>query len=224
MADYKKELEEFSYIVSHDLNAPLRHIREFSKLLMDSLEGKISEEEKLYFRYVRDGTIQVESMIASLLDYSRLNTQSSDFKEFNLSKLTCEVLESLHGEYTIKSDGLPEIFKGDEGQIFILIDNLLRNAIKFKKTGAKANINFSAEQNGSEWTFSISDDGFGIPVNQMNNVFKIFKTINPNDGVAGTGVGLALCKKIVDRHGGNIWIDPDYADGTKVCFTLADDL
>lgn len=220
MVDYKKELEEFSYIVSHDLNAPLRHVREFSRLLMDSLEDKISEEEQLYFHYVKNGTDQIEKMIAALLEYSRMNTNISEFREFDFIKMVNKVTEILDGKFTLKTENLPQNFVGDEGHISTLIENLFENSIKFKKSDEQAVIFFEAQKKNDVWQFSIRDQGIGIPENQRENVFKIFKTLNPNDDHAGVGAGLALCKKVVQQHDGKIWIDPDYKDGVQVHFTL----
>ncbi|MGB0720276.1 MAG: sensor histidine kinase [Bdellovibrionales bacterium] len=225
MSNAKKELEEFAYIVSHDLNAPLRHIRSFSNLLIKSMGDKVSDDEREYVRFIENGVIKLEDMLAALLHYSRVNTKTEAFTALACEDVLNTVIAGLDAD--IKSSGatitlghLPPAINGDKTQIQMLFHHLIDNALKFRSADTPPVIDISAVEKDGAWLFSITDNGIGIPVEQHENVFKIFKRLNPDNGLSGIGAGLTIAKAIAERHNGQIRIDPDYTDGCRVCVDL----
>lgn len=226
MPDYKKELEEFAYIVSHDLGAPLRHVKSFDSLLIKKLEDKITDEEREYFQYLESSVLKTESMLEALLQYSRLNTQGEEFKTFACHKLVTSVISNFWRETDgtgakINTLNLPGSLNGDEKQIRKLFTHLIDNALKFKRPNIKPNITISAEEKDNTWHFSIRDNGIGIPQEQCENVFTMFKQLNPDQYPSSMGCGLTFAKNIVERHGGKIWIEPNSDQGVTVQFDIA---
>lgn len=230
MIDHQKELEEFAYVVSHDLNAPLRHVREFGKLLMGSLEDKITDDEKEYFHYMQTSVFKAEDMLEALLQYSRLNTQSGPFENTDwndlLQKLVNDELEKkiASSNADITAQSLPTSLAADQHQAKTLLYQLIDNAIRFTPDTRSPRVIITAQENTEEIVFSLMDNGIGIPPEQFENIFIMFKQVDPYSPASGTGAGLALCKKITTRHGGHIWIETSSEAGTKINFTIAKNL
>lgn len=221
----KQEFQDFTYIVSHDLNAPIRHVREFSKLLIHKLEDKIGTDERRYVTFIEDGLKEVDEMLNGLLEYSRISTRTSPFKEVDCNQLIQNLLQTSLKNAVEKShaqiifEGLPHAV-ADEIQLSMVFYHLLDNAIKFRSKDRPCEINIDVTEAKNQWVFSISDSGIGIPKEQHENVFNIFKRLHGKADYPGSGIGLALCKKIITRHGGNIWIDRNSSEGTKISFSL----
>lgn len=219
----RKELEDFAYIVSHDLNAPVRHAREFSKLLISKLGGNVGEQEQQYVEYIIRATTRIENMLSGMLDYSRLNTKAESFVAVGTNHLIQAIEQSLKQKIvethtTITYGELPDLF-GDRRQLHTLFYHLLDNAIKFQPKEQKPLIHLSLVQKDNQWECRIRDNGIGVSERYRPNLFRMFKQENPD--MAGVGVGLGLCKKIVERHGGEIWYEqPNDSQGSIFAFTL----
>ena len=224
MSDPQKELEEFAYIVSHDLNAPLRHIKSFTALLMKKLGDKVGEEEQEYVHYIDNSVIKLETMLAALLDYSRIDTKSEKNTEFDCEALVKELIEEHQSNIeaskaTIKTSDLPNALNANKQHIRMVFEHLLDNALKFKNPDTPPIIQISAEKQNDHYLFTIQDNGIGIPEIQHEHVFKMFKRLDP-ENYPGIGAGLTIAQKIIKYHGGNIWLDPENKTGTKIQFSL----
>lgn len=223
--DYKKELEDFIYIVSHDLNAPLRHIREFGKLLAKKMDDRLSEEEKEYLFYMQDGVNKAETMLGGLLQCSRLSTQAEEHSEFSADEAARQALESLQSsvdkeQAKVSISALPDKISGDEKQIEQLFALLLKNTLKFKKEDTAPVVTVSAQEGDDHWQFCVEDNGIGIDEAQHERVFTMFRRLNIHEENPGAGIGLTLAKKIVESHDGKIWIESELEQGTRIFFTL----
>lgn len=225
MTDYKKELEDFAYIVSHDLNAPLRHIKSFGTLLVDKLSDKVSGEEREYLEYLNSSVEKTENMLEALLEYSHINSRAQAYSEFNCHALVQSTLELFankisqsHAQVVISD--LPENLNADQNQIRQLFTFLIDNALKFQTEDSRPTIKISAQKNEESWMFSISDNGIGIPTDHKDNAFIMFRRLHPDQNFTGIGKGLALAKKIVTRHGGQICIESESNKGTTVTFSI----
>lgn len=240
LGSVNQELEHFTSIVSHDLQEPLRTIHGFLQLiemrLADTAEPEAGnrlgtssyEELKTYIsKAIRRGD-QMKNLIISLLRYSQLTRGEIVFSEIRIHELLDEVLQNLKNSIddtsaviTINSE--PETVKGDKIQLIQLLQNLVGNAIKFRgdKT-PEINIDIRAETD--HYLFSVSDNGIGIPHEQLKNVFEIFRRMHDQKKYPGTGVGLAICKKIVERHAGRIWVESWTGKGTTFYFTISKQL
>lgn len=217
MVDYKKELEEFTYIISHDLNAPLRHIREFSRLLVDRLENKANEEELEFLNYIEKSTSTLDSMLKTLLDYSRLNTHAENFSNFSFPNLIDDVL-ACYDRSCIALYHLPETLYADKNQIHLLFSQLIDNAYKFSSSERDLRITLRSEQQQERWLFSLTDNGIGLDPHYHERVFDLFYRLHAEGTYPGIGAGLPLAKKIVERHEGKIWIENATDQG--VCVKL----
>lgn len=217
------ELEQFAYVASHDLQEPLRMVSSFTQLLAERYKEKLDDRANEFIGYAVNGANRMQRLINDLLDYSRIQTRGKDFSEANSSLLLGETLVILRqrieeSKAVIVSRDLPKIYC-DDSQIARLFQNLIDNAIKFK--GEEAPIIFvSAVSSGSYWKFSFKDNGIGINPKYNEKVFEIFQRLDNNQH-PGTGIGLAVCKRIVERHGGKIWIESKEGNGTTVHFTIS---
>lgn len=223
MSNDQKELDEFVYIVSHELNAPLRHIKQFGSLLVKRLEDKVSDEELEYLEYIEQSITDAEAMLSALLQYSRLNTVSEEPSSIDFEKLINTVLSGYDkSTFEIEIGNLPDSLSAKPQKIETLFACLIDNSIKFSPDGEKAKIKISAEERDGAWFFTVEDNGIGIQPKQLENVLKIFirGDVKPQDHVAGVGAGLAISKKIVEQHGGTITVESDGEKGTRVLFSL----
>lgn len=221
----RKGFQEFIYIISHDLQAPLRHAREFNKLMLKEMDADSNDDQKLYADYVQLAVNQAEAMMEGVLKYSRLNTQTDTKININLSNLIDAVLEEytsliLETSANITKEVLPEIF-GDAPMIEQLFSILIQNSLKYQKPEIAPIIKLSSipVENGCQ--FSIEDNGVGMDSNTRKIAFEIFRPIRKYSSTSGIGIGLTMAKKIVESHGGDIWIDPEYTNGTRINFTIA---
>lgn len=222
-----EELERFAYVASHDLQEPLRMVSSYTNLLAMRYKDKIDDDANDFINYATDGAKRMQVLINDLLVFSRLNSKNNEFSTINTDELCEEVLDILdvtidEANALITKDVLPTI-KGDEVQIKQLIQNLISNAIKYGSTDHRNDIHISAIKKEDCWEFSISDKGIGIDEQYFEKIFIIFKRLHGNTAYSGTGIGLAICKKIVERHHGKIWLESSLGQGATFYFTLPAD-
>jgi light-regulated signal transduction histidine kinase (bacteriophytochrome) len=219
-----KELEQFAYVASHDLQEPLRMVASFSQLLERRYKDQIDEDADDYIEFIVEGANRMKKLIDDLLAFSRLNTEAKEFKLTDTNSALDDVLVNLNptimeNNAQITHDPLP-IIKVDSSQIRQLFQNLITNAIKFHGD-EPPKIHISAEETGKEWLFSVSDNGIGIDSNHLEKIFNVFNRLHTREEYEGTGIGLAICKRIVERHGGKIWVESEPGKGSTFYFTLS---
>jgi signal transduction histidine kinase len=225
LARSNKELEQFAYVASHDLQEPLRMVASYTELLEERYKGKLDEKADKYIGYAVDGAKRMQGLINDLLVLSRVNSRGKAFAPTDCGKLVEKVMHEIGGaieekQAHIQVGALPVIM-GDEGQLFQLFQNLISNAIKFH--GAeKPVVKVSAHQKKSEWIFSIEDNGIGIDPQFFERIFVIFQRLHERGAYQGTGIGLAISKKIVERHGGNLWVESEPGNGSTFHFSFRD--
>jgi signal transduction histidine kinase len=224
LARSNEELKQFAYIASHDLREPLRAIAGFSALLAQRYSGRLDQDADEYIRFITDAASRMHNMINDLLGYSRLDTQAEPLGSCDMNQMLVLAQSNLLAPISehharITHDDLP-LVQADATQIIQLLQNLIGNAIKFH--GAEPpQVHVSAQRRGGEWLFAVRDNGIGIDPRHADTVFHIFKRLHTSDRYPGTGIGLAVCKRIVERHGGRIWVEPNQpGPGTTFYFTL----
>jgi PAS domain S-box-containing protein len=218
-----KDLEQFAYVTSHDLQEPLRMIAGYTQLLQQRYKDKLDEDANHFIFYMVDGAVRMQSLINDLLAYSRLNTSSEALAPVNCRDVLDEVLATL--QMTIEENGavikcgpLPNIL-ADRTQLLQLFQNLIGNAIKFRSDKPPI-INITAKPQDKQWLFSVSDNGIGIEPQYLERIFVIFQRLHTRDKYPGTGIGLAICKKIVERHKGQIWAESQPGKGSTFHFII----
>jgi len=221
-----KELEQFAYVASHDLQAPLQSILGNAELLEEEMGGSISASQKEYIQYIRDGLSRMQSFIKGLLTYSRAGT-SKKFVPVNMYDTLEEILVTfssvIHNkDISITFDPLPTI-TADALQMKQLVQNLVGNAIKFR-TPNPLSIHVGVREHADEWEFMVKDNGIGIDEKYFDQIFVVFQRLHTNDAYEGTGIGLALCKKIVELHKGRMWVESELGRGTIFYFTIGKNL
>ncbi|MHB1354476.1 MAG: ATP-binding protein [Anaerolineae bacterium] len=223
LARSNKDLEQFAYVASHDLQEPLRMVASYTQLLAELYAGKLDDRADKYIRYAVDGAVRMQSLINDLLAYSRVGTRSKPFVETDCSNLLREVIQNL--DKAIEESGaevivgeLPTVI-ADRAQLGQVFQNLIANAVKFRGD-ALPRVEITAQQNGANWEFCVSDNGIGIDARFHERVFVIFQRLNEREKYKGSGLGLAICKKIVERHGGRIWIESELGKGSRFWFSI----
>lgn len=221
--DIKKELKRFAYAVSHDLQGPLRIVNGYVKIVQRQLANSGNEELKEYIGMAVDGVKQMESYLADLLAYSRVMHSEIEPKTIKLDNLIEVVKYGLREEIAaseaeINLANIPETIEGSKDLIKQLFFHLIANAIKFQKEGEKPVITISGKEEQRGWSFEVYDNGIGIPENSYDRIFELFQQLHPRDKYPGNGVGLAICKKIVEMHGGKISVKSD--EGSTFFFTI----
>ena len=225
-----RELKRFAYVASHDLQEPLRMVTSFLQLLLKKYQGDLDEEAHEFIDFAVDGAKRMQELISSLLDYSRIGTQEQDF-QFIQSKDIFEravtnlksAIEECEGEITCQccqEEGcLPKIY-GDPTQLLQLFQNIIGNAIKYHKKGVPPKIQVSYEDKGDDLLFSIADNGVGIEEEYLEKIFGVFQRLYSRDEYSGTGIGLAICKRVIQRHGGQIWAESELGKGSTFYFSI----
>ncbi|MFZ1841614.1 MAG: ATP-binding protein [Nitrospira sp.] len=220
------DLQQFAYVASHDLQEPLRMVSSYTQLIARRYKGKLDADADEFIAFAVDGANRMQRLILDLLAYSRVNTAGRQFEptametvlKAALNNLTNAVKES---QAVITHDPLPAVM-GDDKQLAQLFQNLLSNAVKFG--GAQPpRIHISAKQTDGEWLFSVRDHGIGLDPQYADRIFVIFQRLHTRAEYPGTGIGLAICKKIVERHGGRIWVESELGKGATFYFTLRDE-
>jgi signal transduction histidine kinase len=219
------ELEQFAYVASHDLQEPLRTIASFTQLLAKRYADKLDDKAREFIGFAVDGSKRMQTLINDLLSFSRVGTQAKALTAVRCDAVLDTVLRNLNRAVeesgaVITRDALPLVL-ADEPQLGQLLQNLVGNAIKFRGD-KRPQIHIGAERNGKGWKICVRDNGIGIAPEHYERIFIIFQRLHTKTQYAGTGIGLAICKKIVERHGGRLWIDPTPGGGSTFSFTIAD--
>ena len=217
------ELERFVYAASHDLREPLRVVATFTRLLSREAKGRLGEDADRYIEFILDGTARMRTVIDGLLALSRGVAAESTKQPVNSGKILTDCILALQGEMgasdaVIACGELPEV-QADGAQLAELFTNLLSNAIRFRKPDAPLRVEVSAAKVGGMWQFRVRDNGRGFDPAQAQALFTPFRRLHGRD-ISGAGVGLALCRKIVERHGGRIWAEGALGEGAAFLFTL----
>lgn len=219
-----QEYEDFAYIVSHDLNAPLRHVREFTRLLVGNRKGHLTEEEQQYVEFLELSLTKLDDMQRALLTFSRLNTRAGEPVNIDLNETLSKTLKDLATpiqkyQPVIEYKDLP-IIVAEPKQIELLFFHLLDNAIKFHdETSPERQILVTAMDQGDTWLFEIKDNGIGIDQKYHEDVFRLFRRLEP-EKYPGIGAGLTIAHKIIQRHGGEMLIESVPNQGTSVFFSI----
>ena len=219
------ELGQFAYIASHDLQEPLRMVASYTQLLARRYKGKLDSDADEFIAFAVDGASRMQRLIQDLLAYSRVGTKGTELLNTSSEEALQQSLNNLRGAISesgalVTHDPLPDVL-ADETQLVQLFQNLVGNAIKYQNSGIPR-VHVAAVKNGEQrWAFSVQDNGLGIDPQYFNRIFGMFQRLHKREEFAGTGIGLAICKKIVERHGGTISVESQPGHGSTFCFALA---
>ena len=223
LARSNRELEQFAYVASHDLQEPLRVVTGYLQLIQRRYQDKIDSDADQFIHYAVDGAARMQQLITDLLNYSRVGTQGRPFVPTPVEAVVDKALVNLQAIVrdagaVVTRDPLPTVL-ADETQLIQLFQNLIGNGIKFR-SGRRPEIHVSARQEEGRWLFSVRDNGIGIDPQYWQQIFEIFQRLHTRQKYSGTGIGLAICKRIVERHGGRIWLDSQPGEGATFYFTI----
>jgi len=223
LARSNTELEQFAYVASHDLQEPLRMVASYTQLLAKRYTGRLDGDADEFIAYAVDGVTRMQTQIQDLLSYSRVGKKERDFESTDCAAVLDRALANLkvaveESGARVTSDPLPSVM-GDGNQLTQLLQNLVGNAIKFRNH-ERTLIHVSARREGKEWIFSVRDNGIGFEPQFAERIFIIFQRLHAKGEHPGTGIGLAVCKKIVERHNGRIWAEAEPGKGATFYFTI----
>ncbi len=223
LARSNKELGQFAYVASHDLQEPLRMVTSYVQLLARRYRGKLDGDADEFIGFAVNGAARMQQLINDLLTYSRVGTRGKEFEPTNCEVILQQSLKNLQiaieeKQAIVSHDPLPTVM-ADNVQLGQLFQNLIGNAIKFQGT-EPPHVHMSASRNGNGWVFSVRDNGIGIAPEYAERIFVIFQRLHTREKYPGTGIGLAVCKKIVERHGGRIWVESEPGKGATFYFTM----
>jgi PAS domain S-box-containing protein len=218
-----EELEQFAHVISHELKSPLRTMFGFADILSSQFSGKLGPDADEFLRFIRESAIQMSRLVDGLLAYSRVTRQSPHFRAVDTQELLPRVLELLNFEISesgavVEFHSLPVVM-GDRLQLTQLFQNLITNAIKFRGE-SPPRITVSARPEGRQWSFAIADNGVGLDPRYAERVFHLFERGPESESLPGSGLGLAVCRRVVQGHGGRIWLESRPGRGSTVHFTL----
>jgi light-regulated signal transduction histidine kinase (bacteriophytochrome) len=218
-----KELEQFAYVASHDLQEPLRMVSSFTQMLGRRYKDKLDADAKDFIGFAVDGANRMQVLINDLLMYSRVGTRGKPFEPTDMNEVLGRAIANLRvaieeSHTIITNDELPTV-RADAIQIVQLFQNLLSNSIKFRANNTPC-VHVSFTERSDEWVFSVKDNGIGIAPAYHERIFVIFRRLQTKGEYPGTGIGLAICKKIVERHGGKIWVESELGKGSTFYFTI----
>lgn len=219
-----EELQQFAYIASHDLQEPLRMVTSYLQLLERRYEDQLDDDAREFIGYAVDGAARMKALINDLLTYSRVDRDEKAFAPVSAQRALDQALDNLEiaiseSAAQITHDTLPTVL-ADEGQLVQLLQNLVGNAIKFRSDQRPTQVHIGAQRDGAFWQFCVRDNGIGIEAAYLERIFVVFQRLHSAKRYSGTGIGLAICKKVVERHGGRIWVESTPGEGTTFYFTL----
>ncbi|MGR6322285.1 CHASE3 domain-containing protein [Micromonospora soli] len=219
-----RDLEQFAYVASHDLQEPLRKVASFCQLLQRRYAGQLDERADQYIAFAVDGAQRMQRLINDLLAFSRIGRLTTGFTEVDLNKVMGDVAAQTeaarqYADAELTWDELP-VIRGEEPLLTNLLANLVSNSIKFRRPDVPPKVHVSARLVDDEWEFTCQDNGIGIEPEFADKIFVIFQRLHSKDAYPGTGIGLAIVKKIVEYHGGRVWVDTDTEEGTAIRFAL----
>jgi signal transduction histidine kinase len=222
LARSNAELEQFAYVASHDLQEPLRMVANYTQLLAERYRGKLDDQADKFIHYAVDGAARMQTLIQDLMAFSRAVRQESGVTSTDCNEVVKQALGNLQKAVQesgaiVTFDELP-IVMANIGQLRQIFQNLIGNAIKFRRTEPPL-IHIGKGRKGSEWVFSVADNGIGIVSENREIIFAVFRRLHTQTEYPGNGIGLAICKRIVEQAGGKIWVEPQAAPGTTVKFT-----
>ena len=223
LARSNAELKDFAYIASHDLKKPLQSIESFANLLARRYKGKLDAKADEFISYIVEGVQRLQILIKDLLEYSQIETKAKNITPTDCSFIVEEAMSNLktamdESNAVVTYNKLPTIMS-DPQQIISLFQNLIDNAIKFRSNKAPR-VRISADRKGNEWLFSIRDNGIGIDPENFEKIFVMFQRLHGSADFPGTGIGLSICKKIIERHGGRIWVESEPGKGATFFFVI----
>jgi signal transduction histidine kinase len=224
LARSNSELQQFAYVASHDLQEPLRTISSYVQLLARRYKSQLDGDANEFIGFAVEGTKRMQNLINDLLSLSRVGTRGLDLAPTDCAAVLQESLANLQAALTesgaeVTYDALPTVM-ADKPQLAQLFQNLVGNALKFH-SGNAPKIHVSCQPNGKECTIAVKDNGIGIDPRHAERIFQVFQRLHDREKYAGTGIGLAICKKIVERHGGHIWVESQPGEGATFLFNLA---
>lgn len=221
-----RDLERFAYVVSHDLAEPLRMISSFVQLIDEEFGDALDDRGREYVGFVLDGSRRMRTLIDDLLEYSRIGAEDLAFERVDLREVATRVLAVLQpaideAAADVVVADLPEL-TADTIKVELVLRNLVGNAVKFRREDEPPRVTVAAERSGDAWRVTVADNGIGVDERHSERVFEMFQRLHTRDRFPGTGVGLAICRRIVELHGGRIWLEPNAPHGTRFHFTLPD--
>ncbi|GIJ32100.1 sensor histidine kinase [Micromonospora sediminimaris] len=219
-----RDLEQFAYVASHDLQEPLRKVASFCQLLQRRYAGRLDERADQYIAFAVDGAQRMQRLINDLLAFSRIGRLTTGFTDVDLNRLMAEVAAQTeparqYADAELTWGELP-VIRGEEPLLTNLLVNLVSNSVKFRRADVPPKVHVSARLIGEDWEITCQDNGIGIEPEFADKIFVIFQRLHAKDAYPGTGIGLAIVKKIVEYHGGRVWVDTDVPEGTAIRFTL----
>ena len=221
------ELQQFAHTVSHDLQEPLRMVTAYLGLLERSRSALLDDEGREYLGFARDGAQRMSAMIHDLLDYARVAGRGLELAAVDTAEVLDEAIANLaatfdeSGADIARAGSLPPV-SGDRGQLVRVFQNLIGNAMKYRDPARPPRIRIAATRRGGEWLFAVEDNGIGIAAEHFERVFQIFQRLHGRGQYEGTGIGLSIVKRIIDLHGGQIWVESEPGRGSTFFFTLPD--
>lgn len=223
LARSNAELEQFAYVASHDLQEPLRMVGSYNQLLARRYKGKLDSDADEFIGYTVEGVTRMQRLINDLLAYSRVGTRTREFAEVDLEKVLGATLHNLERALadenaTVTHDALPTVM-GDESQLGQVLQNLVSNALKFHGS-EPPRIHVGVKNEPDAHVIHVKDNGIGVDAEYFDRIFIIFQRLHPREKYPGTGIGLAICKKIIERHGGKIWVESVLGEGTTFFISI----
>jgi len=224
LARLNRELEQFSLIVAHDLQQPLTCLIAFYQLLLVECGDRLNESEKTYVEGIGEAALRMQHLIRDLLTYCRCDISEIPLQLTDCNRVVEQVLRDLQPEReathaAVTSDLLPAII-AEPTQLGQVFQNLIGNAIKYRRDEVAPQIHIAASEEGEDWIFCLSDNGIGVPETSRDRIFKIFTRLHANQKYPGTGIGLSICKKIIESYGGKIWVESEVGVGSQFYFSI----